>query len=249
MIVIIAALPQEFAGLKNHLLEGVWSEHGDLRFCAGRLCGRRVALIVSGVGADKAAGAARFGIERFSPQAVVSIGFAGGLAPEAAPGTLILPDKVMQEHPAPAVVTPDARLLLTARSAAASVGCRTLGGTVLTVPAIVAKRNDKKDLHVRTGVVAVEMESAAVGSVCREKGIPVVFFRCVTDGVHDEIPVNKEISAAFRGRLNLLPLLWWLLKHPAVAAAIWHLYRRAHRASRLLSRLVLAFCRHLPQPF
>ena len=260
MIVVIAALHQELAWIRKQFPWESALEQDEIRFYSGSLGGKLVTLIASGVGAERAAQATRLAIERWSLGAVISIGFAGGIAPEALPGRLILPDNVRetrfpQESGAPAPdsalstqdsglkIYADARLLAVARSAASRVQLVPLGGTLLTVPAIVSTRQAKKTLHAQSGAVAVDMESAAVGRVCNDSGVPVLFFRCVTDGPEDEIPITPEISAAFRGRINLPAFLAGLARKPSMALAIWRLFWRAGRASNLLGVLVQAFCK------
>ena len=247
MIVIVAALRQEFAWIEEQSAWGGPEEDEGVRFCAGTLAGQKVALVVSGVGEERAAHATRLAVKRYAPGAVISIGYAGGLVPEASAGALIVPDSVAHDAAtAPSTEeSPDARLLGLARSAAARLGVAALGGRLLTVPAVVSTKEAKKAVQGRTGAVAVDMESAAVGAVCRELGIPVLYLRCVTDGSEDDIPINQEISAAFRGKIRVGAILWWFLKHPSVALAIFRLYRRAHRASALLGCVILALCESL----
>ena len=253
-IVVVAALSQEFAGLRKHLRDESVSEEDGIRSFCGQLEGRSVALVVSGVGVQNAARATRLALKRHSPKCVISIGYAGGLTPAAKPGAIILPALACEKGDArlktcvplfPQEISPDAGLLKLAQSAAQEIRQSPVGGTILTVPAVIATRAAKKALHAQTGAVAVDMESTGIGAACREAGVRCVFVRCVTDGVEDEIPVTKEISAAFRGRIKVLPFLWGLVKRPSVALAVWRLFRRAHRASWALGQVVRGICHGL----
>jgi len=251
-IVVVAALSQEFSVLRKYLQNESVSEEDGIRCYCGDLAGKPVALVVSGVGIQNAARATRLAIKRHSPRLVISLGYAGGLAREAGPGTIILPTLVRTSDSSPPSrneaqeMAPDAEMLKLAHAAASEIRHNPLSGTVLTVPVVVATREAKKALHASTGAVAVDMESTAVGAACREAGIRVVFMRCITDGADDEIPINKEISAAFRGRIRIRPFLVALVRHPWVALTIWRLFRRAHRASEALGQLVRTFCQSLP---
>jgi adenosylhomocysteine nucleosidase len=245
-ILVVAALSQEFSALRKYLQNESVSEEDGIRCYTGDLAGRPVALVVSGVGIQNAARATRLAVRKYSPRMVISIGYAGGLAPKAGPGTIILPTLARVSDTSNGEMAPDAEMLKLAQAAASQIRQTPLGGTILTVPAVIATREAKKALRTSTGAVAVDMESTAVGAACREAGVRVVFMRCITDGADDEIPINKEISAAFRGRIRILPFLFALVKHPSVALTIWRLSRRAHRASRTLGQLVLAFCQALP---
>jgi adenosylhomocysteine nucleosidase len=266
MIAVIAALHQELAWIRKQFPWESAGEQDGIRFYSGSLGGKLVTLIASGVGTERAAQATRLAMERWSVGAVVSIGFAGGIAPEAVAGRLILPDNVRKirfpqaeggafrakggaapdsapsTQDSPLNICADARLLALARSAASRVKVEPLGGTLLTVPAVVSTKEAKKQLHVRFGAVVVDMESAAVGEVCAEHSVPCLYLRCVTDGPEDEIPIAPEISAAFRGRINVPALLAGIARRPKVALAIWRLFWRAHRASNSLGVFVRAFC-------
>ena len=54
-------------------------------------------VVQAGVGRIRAAAGARLLIRRFSPQGLISFGFAGGLTPELARGTLIIGTEVVCE--------------------------------------------------------------------------------------------------------------------------------------------------------
>jgi len=243
VIVIVAALTQELAEIRKHFRWDSVKEQDGVHFHSGSLGGEIVTLVVSGVGAQKAARATRLAVERFSPKVLISIGYAGGLAAAATPGRLIIADRVLaDEKDAALELRPDAELLGRARSATSNLLPAPLFGALLTVPAVVATREAKKALREKRGVMAVDMESAAVGAVGRELGVPCVYFRCITDGPDDEIPISKEVSAAFRGRIRLWPFIWGLAKRPSAAIAVWRLFWRARRASKALADAVTAFC-------
>lgn len=246
MIVIVAALQQELTGIRKRLENAKHIASAGFHAFFGSLAGKSVTLVVSGVGAENARSATRWAIGQFLPKTVVSLGYAGGLTPEAWPGRLVLGKRVIAQVGANTDLSPDPGLLVRAHSAAEQLRLKPLCGPLVTVSAFVSKPQDKKALHARTGAVAVEMESAAVGAVCHEFGIPVVYFRCITDGLAEEIPTGKEISAAFRGRVRIVPFLFECVKQPRKGLAIWRLFRRAHQASRILGRLVAAFCATQP---
>ena len=116
-VVVVAALSQEFAGIRKHMRDESVSEEDGVRSFCGLLEGRSVALVVSEVGVQNAVRATRLALKRHSPRCVISIGYAGGLTAAAKPGAIILPDMVRASDPSNAPpneaqeMSPDAGLL------------------------------------------------------------------------------------------------------------------------------------------
>lgn len=124
--------------------------------------------------------------------AAILVGFAGGLAPALAPGTLVVADPLLDEA-GHAVPTPLATALAeTAR--AAGIAC--VRGALLTVGQVVETPSEKSRLHVAYGALAVDMESAILATVLSERGIPAAAARVVLDAAEESVPAS--LGAVFR---------------------------------------------------
>lgn len=177
-----------------------------------RWVGADAVVDVGGMGRTRAEAAARRLLDR-GAAAVVSWGIAGGLDPGLGPGTVVVPEFV---------VDGDRDRLV----ADAGWRDRLLNQIESRVPVsrdpmfhsdrIVASPDLKHTLHERWGVAAVDMESAGVARVARDAGVPWLVIRVVGDVADQELPNGVTELSDQNGRLRygavaalvLRPRLW-----------------------------------------
>jgi adenosylhomocysteine nucleosidase len=164
-------------------------------------------------------------------RALVSFGLAGGLAPDARPGRLLLPRRVLtsSEQVFDVDVRWHARLTETL-AADFDFDDRPLFAAhdVLADPA--AKRR-----AAALGVAAVDLESGAIAAAAAQANVPFVVVRAVADGLDDALPSgvsgwvaeDGETRVAHVAAAALVPSNWPLL---------WVLARRYGTARRTLER-------------
>lgn len=123
---------------------------------------------------------------------LLSFGLAGGLDPKCAPGDIILAERVISS-PAEAVATnPSWRDRIA--NEAHGMGCDVIIAPMAASDQPVVAVAAKQQLHARTGAVAVDLESHAVGMVAEAAGLPFVALRAIADPARRRIP-----SAALAG--------------------------------------------------
>lgn len=201
-------------------------------------------VVQSGPGEARAAAAAERALAE-GAVGLISWGLAGGLDPSIAPGTIVVPRRVLREQGTPYAVTPEWHERLAARA-------RTLAmsdGDLLTVAAALHSREDKKAAHAAVGAVAVDMESAAIGAVALRAGVPFAVARVIVDGATDALPRDAEAWVDEQGAQRLAPLLRAVLT-PAEWPVLATLGRRFAVARRTLERFAdaLAAEQALPLP-
>lgn len=86
----------------------------------------------------------------------------------------------------------------------------------LTIDQVVTTEQEKRSLHSQTHCDVVDMESAWISSLMRDRGIGVTVVRVVSDAVTGDLP---DLSQAFdsRGHLRPFPLALALLRRPIAA--------------------------------
>ena len=95
-IAIVSAMHEELRALLP-LMQGVQSvERGGRRFHCGSLQGRRVVLVLSGIGKVAAATTTALLASEFAPRALLFTGVAGGLASGVRVGDLVLARELLQ---------------------------------------------------------------------------------------------------------------------------------------------------------
>ena len=104
----------------------------------------------------------------------------------------------------------------------------------------VADASEKRRLAITYGAALVEMEAATVARLAQMRGIPVVCFKAVSDGVDAELPdLNPFIDVS--GKLRLGPFLAHVALRPGYWGALAQLGRNSAAAAKSLARTVEAF--------
>jgi len=227
MIAIVFALPQESGGLVASLRNPIRTGPAALPVIYGWLGLREVVVCHIGMGAV----AARAGLQRFWQtqgrrpiDCVIGAGFAGGLDPSLSARALLLAEN-----------SPE--LLAAAR---AVLGDRARVGLLASVPEVAETPESKARLARETGAAAVDMETATVAAFFREKGVPFLALRVISDAANDTIPVPGSVwfdAAAQRPRP--LALLWFLIRHPSRVFPFVRFVASIYRARRVLTQALL----------
>src|SRR5215831_3558037 len=90
MMIVVAALDSELAGIRHHLELADSFHIGDVRMEHGRLGGQDCVLVQSGMGRQRAEQALRAVLAQYQPVAVLSLGFCGALAATLRVGDLVV---------------------------------------------------------------------------------------------------------------------------------------------------------------
>ncbi|GIX16064.1 MAG: hypothetical protein KatS3mg119_0250 [Rhodothalassiaceae bacterium] len=220
-ILVITGLEREAAILRRALARAPRAVAARVVIaCAGP--GPRAALAAMRRAQDEAA--------RRGPAAelCLSAGFAAALIPALEPGTAVLPAEIVARDgrwPARAAGALAAALpaLPVARLAEAAAP--------LTTPAA------KTRLHLKTGAVAADMESAALARACADRGIAFAALRVISDAQAHRLPRAVIAAVDDAGRLSPGRLSAGLLARPSDWGAFAGLARAGLRAEAALGRL------------
>ena len=236
---IIAALPQEVGGVLGLDRWERLPSQSEFSLYRGVVGGTDIILSVSGMGRGAAESATEELLQRFHPGAVLSIGFAGGLVSHLAPGGLILAEEIVRANASGGDrLRPDAALQHLARNALTKVQAPHVCGRLLTATEVVASPGDKARLGAETAALAVDMESAWVGEVCRQHDTPFLAARAVVDAAGDALPLFLGgVTAGGSEWRRMAPLL----ARPWLLPRLLRLARAAARARASITAFVAAF--------
>ncbi len=168
----------------------------------------------AGIGAAQAACCAAGLLERFPLDTLVSTGFAGALDRELKTGELLVGGTA--GFPA----TGDA--LRMARAADSSARA----GEILSVERVLLADPERDSAVLRSGAVAVDMESAALGRLAQERGLGFLCVKAVLDTTRRPLASHYE---------SVPRVLVEILGNPATLSAILADASRARRAGRRLA--------------
>lgn len=176
-----------------------------------------IQTLLTGMGSHNAAKALQKQLANSPPGLVVSSGFAGGLKPGLATGSILFsnPGNIAIEKALLKTGAEPARFCFSER--------------------IVTLAQDKKRLHEKTGAAAVEMESQIIAGLCQERQIPCVTVRVVLDTAEEDLPLDFNRLLTEDERMDFGKLAMALLTRPGKIPALWRLGKRSDQAARRLA--------------
>jgi adenosylhomocysteine nucleosidase len=227
-VAFVCAMPMELAPLARRL--GLRrAEVGGVPARAGTLDGRPVVAVVTGMGTRlAAAGTARL-LDAVTPARVVVVGITGAVDDDTPIGAVIVPERVVdhatgREH--------EHRPL----------GPATPRGALWTTD-VITPAADLPALRAR-GVVALDMETAAVALACEERGVPWTVVRAVSDRATDG-SVDDEVFHLSRpdGTPDLRAVARYVARHPGRVPGLVRMARDARLATHRAADAAVAAVR------
>ncbi|MDY7789093.1 phosphorylase [Burkholderia ubonensis] len=173
---------------------------------------------------------------------IVSFGTAGGLAPDLAPGALVIAD---------AIDGPFGRVQTDVAWSARLVGAlhdtpvwpRVTRGVMAAVSAPVVSEEDKASLYRAKGALAVDMESHIAAAFAAARGVPFAVCRAIVDPAWRTLPSAATAGLRDDGSTAILPILRELIKQPSQLGPLLQVAGDARAARTTLIQARHAFGR------
>lgn len=220
---IIGAMDEEVSRLKSQM-EGVQNTTiASMEFSEGRLQGKEVVVVRSGIGKVNAAVCTQILVDRYRIDAVINTGVAGSLRNEIDIADIVLSSDALQ-HDMDAtgfgyeagviprmecsVFQADAHLIEAAKKACAeaipSIGVHT--GRVVSGDQFISDSAKKNQLVTDFGGYCTEMEGAAVAQTAYLNQIPFLIIRAISDKADHsaEMTYNEFEELAISNTVKLL---------------------------------------------
>lgn len=243
-VLIFAALPEEYRFLLQ--ATGPWRLvcRQPFRMFRASFADRDWCLVETGMGRDRILPATTWASRREQPCMVLSIGFCGSLTTTLPVGSTVLGRSFQFLH------------CLEDRCEAEVIGyqetagviaelCRTLClqcASVVTLLQPLAKERLRRRFPGAATVVDMESYFAAV--FARDRGIPFLCLRAVSDGAYDEIGFDPD-SISTNGRVRILKVLALLCRRPILLPDFYHAWRRSRLAGKKLAQGLIALMHEL----
>ncbi|MGA9772605.1 MAG: hypothetical protein WBV94_26480 [Blastocatellia bacterium] len=222
-ILVVAALGRELAPL-------------------ARLSHAGLALIETGEGPRNASRVLRARLELKSARAVINIGFAGSLSPLLRAGDIV----IAREVRGPADLF-DASVSPLFQLAERTGNART--GIAITVDEIVCEAKAKKRLaetFAADEIGWVDMESAAIASVCDSLKVPYLIARSISDGFDEDLPLDFNRCRTRDGRVSARKVIQSLIVRPRALKGLIELKRRSETCAERLAAFITELLPHIP---
>ncbi|MDP5254566.1 MULTISPECIES: 5'-methylthioadenosine/adenosylhomocysteine nucleosidase [unclassified Vibrio] len=206
---IIGAMEQEVAILKSAMTDMRSTKKGGCQFYQGNIEGVPVILLQSGIGKVAAAVGTSLLISEFQPDAIINTGSAGGFDPSLNLGDVVISTQV-RHHDAdvtafgyqigqmagqPAAFDADQALIEWTEQALATVSHppHVVRGLICTGDQFVCSSEKQRWIRDQfPGVIAVEMEAAAIAQTCHQFSVPFVVVRAISDVADKASPMSFE---------------------------------------------------------
>jgi adenosylhomocysteine nucleosidase len=186
---------------------------------------------VTGIGPDRARDTVERLLESTSVDHIVMIGVAGALDPDLHIGDLVVPavvwdaDTLASHHPVPV-------------QEVATFGTLRTSGIMLTDAAALAPDREER------GVIALDMETAAVADVSAQHDIAFSAFRAISDRVQDGIVDESTLKMTNPdGSANLWGAVKIIASRPSMLRKLSKLARDVQKATQVAAAAGVRECR------
>lgn len=179
-----------------------------------------VRVLLTGIGKVNARRSLTEALTNARPKLVLSCGFAGGLRPGLALGTVVFS---MDGQP-------DLRRSLELAGA--------IRATFHCSDHIAWTAAEKQELWKTTGADAVEMESQILCAICREQAISCATVRVISDSADEDLPLDFNRLMTPDQRLDPYKLAKALLKSPSKVAGLLRIQKQCKDAARSLANVL-----------
>ena len=212
-VAIIGAMEEEVTLLREAMEVEEVKTIAHVEFTKGKLNGKDVVLLKSGLGKVNVAIATTLLFEHYAIDCVINTGSAGGLHPEANIGDVVVSNGTLyhdvdvtgfnyaygQVPGMPAIYEPNADLMRKTEEVLTKANKTYWLGQIGTGDSFI-NRPDQMELIKKNcpSVVAIEMEAAAVAQVCHHYEKPFIIVRALSDiaGKESHISFNEFLAVA-----------------------------------------------------
>ncbi|MGI9115849.1 MAG: hypothetical protein ACR2FX_12655 [Chthoniobacterales bacterium] len=217
MIAVTFALPAESSAFVRRLGE----RRRDGRIIRGRLSGQAISLFHTGVGALECEKRLRTFLQRERPRVLISSGFCGATRDALVPGDILIAENYSSAELMSAVKRsiPD-----------------TTFGRLFSADRVVDPAKDRYAVGREHDAMAIDMESGVIARICREREIPMLSLRVVSDSPAAPFPAPAEVLFdVVAQRTKLSAVFAHLARHPAAAMRLVHFSRQIATARTSLA--------------
>ena len=246
MLALLGAFGQEIVDLRRQMVvaEVVTGRGCKLYRC--RFENRDVLLVKTGMGKERAENATKFTLERYPVSAIISLGFAGALAPELSIGDVVVCSTLHCAHKAEGkwvsagLCVSDEHLLSLASQDMGDIAARCRLGSSVSVLQLESSTKKLQGLAETFHAHIVDMESYWIAGIASARQIPFIAIRSISDTMQESVqPFDRILTPD--GRLLWRKALFCFITHPQYLKNTFTLYRNV----RIARKSLFACVRHL----
>jgi nucleoside phosphorylase len=202
MIAITFALSAESSDFVRRLdHRGAISREG-VESTRGRLHGKSIAVIHTGVGKKECRERIEIILRRERFEYLISAGFAGALEKELRIGNLLIAENFSSPQllRSPGLDLADDGIFL---------------GKLRTVSGVIDSNAEREQLAAKTGAAAVDMETEVIADACAELDLPFLSLRAISDTASEPFPAPAHVLFNVeKQKTDFARLAFYLVTHP-----------------------------------
>lgn len=211
---IIGAMSEEVKGFKSEIENLKEEKVGNLIFYIGKIKGKDIVLLETGIGKVNAAIGATLMIDKFKVEKIIFTGVAGGINEDLDLGDVVISTDLIQHdvdvtafgeklgmipRMESSIFKADDELIALAEEAGKKLKGKVIRGRILSGDQFIASPEKIAFLKNEFNGDCAEMEGAAVGHVCEIFNIPFVVVRTMSDkansNAHTDYTTFMKIAA------------------------------------------------------
>ncbi len=250
MIALMYALQQEMRPIVERLHVSKKFNMEGVLFYQADLDGLPVTLVQCGIGRNNAIKATNYLLRSLKIKLLISSGIAGGMREGIGVGDLIMAENVSYskqsdfengELQLESDFPCKKEVVQLAKQLSSDLELKLHYGNILTVDKVISQAKTKRKIGEQNSFLAVDMESAAIAEVAREKGIEFAAIRSISDDIEDDLEIDYDGIISSEGKVRVSNLALKVMKDPRQLAALRRLNRQTKTAAKRLSSFMLQF--------
>jgi adenosylhomocysteine nucleosidase len=219
---IIVAVQGEVENLKKQVLHGERGTIGKGNYLRGKYRQKDLVIAQSGAGISRARSVALEMVEKFSPRIILSSGSCGGLKEGINKGEVVIGEEIIFKHGGISserenadneVFYPENHLNEKIYSLLKESHFTVHKGKILSIGRFIYQTKTKEMLRDRFNTIAVEMDSGGIAQVAKQKGLPFIAVRVVSDELRGKL-VDYNRLADYNGNLVFKKIIPYFFKRP-----------------------------------
>jgi nucleoside phosphorylase len=228
-VAMLAPMVPELAPLKKKIPLQRTDDGNGAYSHTGQIGDVQVVAAITGIGTHPAKETTERLLDGVTVHHVMVVGVAGGMGPTVDVGDLVVPEVVIDEATG-AEVRPS------------RLGDTRPRGTIVTSDRF-GYDDETNARFIADGVVALDMETAAIGLVCQARGVPWTAYRGISDrGDDDTVDVEVLALAGADGSGDGKALAKYLLRRPWKIRYLKNLAKGTNLAVNAAADAAIAAC-------
>ena len=228
-VAMLAPMVPELAPLKKKIPLERTDEGNGAYTHVGQVGDAKIVAAVTGIGTKPAEATTDRLLDEIQVHHLMVVGIAGGMGPTIEIGDLVIPEVVIDEA--------------TGKEYRPNV----LGGVEPRGSIVTSDRfgydDETNAKMIADGVLALDMETSAIGAVCERRGVPWSAYRGISDrGDDDTVDIEVLKLAGADGTGDFKALVWYLLRKPWKIGHLKNLAKGTNLAVNAAADAAIAAC-------